>query len=545
MSKFDDFDLILSDFNKVEERLFLSAIKEFAELDPDVVTKTYGHLLKTENLNIQLKYLVLKSIGQLKYKEFIPMIKEVLVKEEKVRLIIEAIHSLMAIGTLPAFKVAVDHIATNKNLEQQDTLEKIVRAVFTKNQLFYHFDLFYRDRGDTSGIEKSSEFLIRHLPDEHIKDILPALTSKYYKIRYEMLHLLKHRPSPLYYTNIYLYFKENFNSADEDLFLLMSEAMIACAVLSKASSKVFQQLKEHVAQLKGNKKILFCITLLKLNTQELLHFIASVYPKLNFERKQLILTNFNRSEYVHYIDFLRELLSQEHNEILLAHIIEIMTQAEDFDFLFDTIDREKGMRKAKILNILLDHVNRDHTNIGYYIRRYVNPNQENKILYLALEYLLKNSADADFPLIKSIFFAGLSADLKVLIVRNINKLDSYHQTLLIDAIFQDISVIRTCKKDFVFSLLGVMNAKVFDQEKEGKMLNYILVMMEEAQFDEIVNFVYFFDRYEIRNAQDSQLIIDEFRLIQNTLLKSNNDENLVRMIHILTRKIEKKMILKK
>lgn len=90
-----------------------------------------------------------------------------------------------------------------------------------------------------------------------------------------------------------------------------------------------------------------------------------------------------------------------------------------------------------------------------------------------------------------------------------------------------------------------MNEKIFDEELEQKVLNRILVMLEEAHFDDIINFIYFFDKYNINNVQDSRLIIDELRLIQNTLLKSSNDSDLVRMIHTLIRSIEKKMILKK
>ena len=90
-----------------------------------------------------------------------------------------------------------------------------------------------------------------------------------------------------------------------------------------------------------------------------------------------------------------------------------------------------------------------------------------------------------------------------------------------------------------------MNAKVFDEESEEKILNRVLVLMEEAPAEELVNFVYFFDKYEISRPEDSQLIIDEFRLIQNTLLKSSSEQNLVRMIHVLIKNIERKMTLKK
>ncbi|MCP5051096.1 MAG: hypothetical protein GY940_28285 [bacterium] len=545
MSKFNDFDLILAEFNKTAERFFLSDIRDFAQENQEVVIKTYGLLLKNKKLNIQLKYLVLKSIGQLKYSEFIPVVKDQLYREDKVRIIIEAVNSLIAMNNLPAFKVVVDFLLKNKNAEYREVLEKNLRTVFSKNQLLYHFDIFYRKRGDVNGIEKSSEYLIEHLPEDYIKDLLPALSSKYYTIRLELLRILKHRPNPIYYSNIYLYFKENIRSMDEELFLALSEALTINASLSKARIRIYQQLKEHVPKLSGNRKILFCIALLKLNTRELIHFISGVYPKLNFDLKMLVLNNFKPEDYIDYMEFVRELVVLEHNETLLDRIIEILVKANDFRYLFEILDAEAGVRKSKILNMILEHVDREPGEIDEYIHKYVTPTQDNAILHLALGFLLKHMADKYYQLIKSIFFSGASYDAKILIIRNVNKFSGYSQKEFMETVFQDLTVIRPFKKDFLFSLLGVLNEKLFDQELEEKILNRILVMMEEAHFDEIVNFIYFFDRYEINNERDSQLIIDELRLIQNTLLKSPDENNMVKMIHGLTRQIEKKMVLKK
>jgi len=545
MSKFDEFDLILSDFNKVEERLFLTDIRTFAEENRDVVIKTYDLLLKSEELNIQLKYLILKSIGELKYKEFVPAVKEALYKEDKVRIIIEAIRCLIAMGDLPAFKVAVDYIAQHKDADYRDSLEKLIRGVFSKNQLLYHYDLFYRRRGDVNGIEKSSDYLIQHLPDENIKDLLPALSSRYYKIRYQMLHILAQRPNPLYYNNIYHYFKEHQDAVDESFFLMLCEALVANAEQSKAKSKIYGKLKEHVPHLKGNKKTLFCITLMKLNTAELIHFVASVYPKLNFERKMLVLTNFNPDEFVHYAAFLHDLLVRENNEVLLGKVVQLLVKSRDFKTLFDTVNNETGVRKEKILNMILEEEEKNPAKIDRFLRHYVSHSQDNKILYLALDYLIRHTPDKDYAKIKSIFFSGVATEIKILIIRNLHRFNGLNQKGFMEEVFKDFTVIASFKKDFLFSLLGVMNEKLFDEELEQKILNRVLVMLEEAHPDDIVNFVYFFDKYDINNTHDSKLIIDEFRLIQNTLLKSSKDDDLVRMIHTLIRNIEKKMILKK
>ena len=110
-----------------------------------------------------------------------------------------------------------------------------------------------------------------------------------------------------------------------------------------------------------------------------------------------------------------------------------------------------------------------------------------------------------------------------------------------EAVFKDISVVNRFKKDFLFSLLGIMNEKTFERDFEELILNRVLILMEESGIDDIVNFVYFFDKYEIENINDLGLIIEEFRMIQNTILKSGGKDDLVRMIHILIKNIEKKM----
>jgi hypothetical protein len=542
MTPFDHFDRILSNFNRVEERLFLNNVREFAEEHPEVVIKTFSMLLKKQKLNIQLKYLALKSIRELKYPELIPTLKETLNQENKVQIISEAVNSLAAIGTLPAYKVITGLMKKQEDNDYKEKLEQGLKTIFTRNQLVYHFDVFFRDRGSVSNIDKSSEFLIKHLPDQNIKELLPGLASRFSKIRMETLRILKSRPNPIYYSTIYYYFKENARTADEELFLLMSEALVNNASLSNAKMKIFQKLKVHQEQLKGDKRNVFSIVLLKLNTREIIPHIVKTYPKLNLDRKLLLFEHLNPGDYLYYMDFIRELLRCEDNQSILAKIVEILVYANDFKYLFETIDIEKGVRKHKLFNMILEH---DPEGIDHYLKKYVTPSQENQILLLSLDYLARHAADNYFELITGIFFSGVSQEIKILVLRNVNKFEPQNQRLFVESIFIDTTVVRDFKKDFLFSLLGVMNAKVFDEELEEKILNRVLVFMEEASVEELVNFVFFFEKYEINNRQDCELIINEFRLIQNTLLKSSSEQDLVRMVHVLIKNIDRKMTLKK
>lgn len=542
MTPVDHFDAILSEFKEVEEHLFLNNVREFAREHPQVVIKTFSLLLKKQELNIQLKYLILKSISELKYPELVPALKETLTHEKKTQIISEAVNSLAAIGTLSAYKVITGLMKQQENNGYKEKLEQALKTIFSRNQLVYHFDVLYRERGDISSIEKSSKFLVRHLPEEHIKELLPGLGSVFSKIRRETLRILKNRPNPIYYSSIYHYFQENAPTADEKHFLLMSEALVNNASLSNARTKIFQNLKVHLEQLQGDKRDVFCIILLKLNTREIISHMVKIYPQLNLQRKLLLLAYLNPGDYLYYMDFIRELLRHEDNQSILAKIVEILVYANDFKYLFETLDLEKGARKHELLNMILEY---DPEGIDDYLKKYVTPSQENQILLLSLEYLAKHAADKYFDLITGIFFSGVSKEIKILIVRNINRLGLQNQMLFLGSIFKDTLVVRDLKKDFLISLLGVMNAKAFEVEVEEKILNWVLVFMEEASIEELVHFVYFFNKYEINNPQDCQLIIDEFRLIRNTLLKSSSEQDLARMIHGIIKDMERKMTLKK
>jgi hypothetical protein len=542
MTPFDRFDLILSDFHRVEEHVFLNHVREFAREHPKVVIKSFSGLLKKQGINLQLKYLVLKSIRELKYPQLIPALKETLNQEDKAQIISETVNSLAAIGTLPAYKAIAGLLKKKESSDFKKKLEQALKTIYSRDQLVYHFDVFFRDRGTLGSIDKSTEFLIKHLPEENIKELLPGLTSRFSKIRRGTLQILRNRPNPIYYSTIYYYFKENAPTADEELFLLMSEALINCASLSNAKIKIFEKLKLQLEQLKGEKRNVFGIVLLKLNTREIIPHLVKIYPGLNLDLKLLLLEHLNPNDYLYYMEFIRQLLRSEDNQNILAKIVGILIYTKDFKYLFASIDIEKGGKKHKLLNMALEH---EPKGIHHYLEKYVTPSQENQILQLSLDWLVRHDADNCFDLVNGIFFSGVSNDIKILILQNIHKFAPQNQQLFLESIFKDTTVIRDFKKDFLISLLGVMNAKVFDEESEEKILNRVLVFMEEASIEELVHFVYFFDRYEINNRQDGELIIKEFRLIQDTLLKSTSEQELARMIHFLIKDIERKITQKK
>jgi hypothetical protein len=112
------------------------------------------------------------------------------------------------------------------------------------------------------------------------------------------------------------------------------------------------------------------------------------------------------------------------------------------------------------------------------------------------------------------------------------------------SVFKDIKVIDHFKKDFLLSLLGLLNEKKLDKEFEDMILNRVLIMMEESRIDDIIHFIYFFDKYEVSNIKDLGLIIDELRLLQDMILKSGRQDDLVRSIHVLIKNIEKRARLK-
>ena len=541
MKVFDEFDLLLTDFNKVEERVFIRNISNFAEVHKEVVIKTYSTLLKEKNINIQLKYLVLKSIGEMKYKEFLPMIRDLLKVEDKVRIIYEGIKSLVRINTLSSYKEIVLFLRDNAETDFTGQIEENLREFFDKNKLVYHFDIFYRQRGEARGIDKSSDFLIKYLPDECIKDIIPALAGGVYRIKYETLKILKNRPNSIFYTPIYNLFKATAKSTDDKFFLLLAEALVVNASLSKLAHKIFLALKRHLTELPGTKRKLLSISLLRLNTPAMIDEVITIYPHLSYNNKLLVFENLDREQYGCFLVFIRKLLTSENNDELLEKITEVLIYAKDYDYLFRVLDEERMLRKEKLLGIIMDF---DPPGIDVYVKDYIHPNMSTKVIDLSMEYILRHAADDYYDMIKNVFFSGIASEIKTLIIRHINRFSPFNQKLFMESVFDDIKVIGRFKKDFLFSMLGVMNEKKFNKEFETLILNRILIIMEESRIDDIINFIYFFDKYEINNEEDMMLIIEELRMIQNTILKSSNKGDLARMIHVLIKGIEKKARMK-
>ncbi|MCP4149066.1 MAG: hypothetical protein GY757_15060 [bacterium] len=537
MNVFKKFDLILADYNKVEERIFLGAIRDFAEDYRVVVIKTFAILLRAPKINIQLKYLVLKSIGELCYKEFTPVLAALLEREDKVQIIYEAVKSLVRINSFAAYKVVVRFLAKNPDADFAVQVEDSLRELFSNNKLLFHFDVFYRDRGTIKNIDSSSNFLINNLPDSEIKELLPAINSKFSKIRHELMRLLKNRPNPLFYSTIYNYFKENAKKCNEAVFLLLCETLVINASLSKMGNKVFPTLRKHVDELSGNKKIILSIILLRLNTSEMIVGVISFYHELGFNWKKLIFENLNPGDFRYYLDFLRDLMVEEDNEDILSKVVEMEIYAGDYDYMFELLKQERKVRRERLLGILLDY---DPPGIENYLKAFLKSSQSNKVLKLSLEYLLRHAANDFFPLIKKILFSGVSIEVKKLIVRNLSKFSDDYRKQLIEAVIENLKVVSQLKKDFLLALLGVMNEKKFQPQFEDKLLNRVLVLLEEASEDEVVNFIYFFDKYEIENRGHMELVIDELRLIQNSILKSGGKDDLVRMLHVLIKNIEKR-----
>ncbi|MCU0284907.1 MAG: HEAT repeat domain-containing protein [Acidobacteria bacterium] len=168
MEIFEDFKWLLSNFNKIDERIFLGNINDFAEKNKEKAVKIYAGLLKDENINTHLKYLTLKSIGKLKYQEFIPIIRQVLNKGEKIQIIHAAADCLVRINTIEAYKTLALYLRENPASDFKMPVEESLHELFRKNRLLYHFDVFYRDReteNEIKHVEKSSEFLVKNLPD--------------------------------------------------------------------------------------------------------------------------------------------------------------------------------------------------------------------------------------------------------------------------------------------------------------------------------------------------------------------------------------------
>ncbi len=534
-----ELELILTSYNKIEERKFISEISDFAEKGRKYILPAFSEIVESESVSLHLKYLVIKTMGVLKYQEFIPILAVMKRPGEKIRIVLEAVRSLVQYGSVEAYKIIVDFIDASHNDEHREPLESQVKEMVSDTPLIYYYDILYRQKiRIQDDLYKGIDLLAENLEESDIAELSRIFETESTTLSHGLLMVMEQNPSRVYYANIYRYFTKRLKVSAEREFRLILNTLVSCALLFGSRDKIFNNLKKHIPELRGLKRNIYIMTLLRFGKDETVDYITEVYQELPAKHKAAVFDNLQHN--FRGRDFARQQMLLEPEELVVDSIISFLAAAGDTVFL-SSIARDKPEdMKVKVLDMVLSVENQD---VSEDVADFIVPGSNSESVRMVLKYILNRKADKYYDLVKDVWNSDPSADIRSTIVRNCATFNPFNREKVLEMVFDSVSEHRGPDKDLLITVSGIINSGEHDITVVRDYVNRILVMMEQAEAEEIVNYIYFFDTTEIEDADLWDLIKDELRMVQNTLLVEKKEEQMVKMIHYLIKKIDKKLLL--
>ncbi len=532
----DKIDFVLSEFNKVEELKFINNLKELYYQDKNILINRLKNLLLDEKLNIHLKYLIIRFINDVNEVGYFDTLKELLFREDKIMIINEILQYFVNQNSLKSFKTIKQYKKTDMARDNILKINGFLNAMYSKNPLIYHFDVLLSQKR-VKKLEVSTNYLISNIKKGELDELVYVLNELDKEYAIEVLKILVHYPDKVYYKFILQYAESNIYSANYDDFKIIAKALINSGMRIKSKNDVFKMLKEILLKLDDKKLIYFAILMLKINTKAMIKTIIKFYGKLTIEEKLLFLDSLDLKEKDSYMNFLKDLVIKENNKDLIKRLIYVFVKNNEINFLFENLSLMSNVKRNQIVSSIIEE---GIVGLDEYMIKILNTDLEDNLLKLIVQYLIKYSPNKYIKKFIELFFSGIGIEIKEIIIKNIPNLNSKNLNEFVKKLNENVECLLNFKKYYLISILKVLKDNKLDENYHNELIRNILILLEESEVDEIVDFIYFFDNYDIKDRKLAKLIIDEFRMIENTLLISSNDNELVRMIYVLIRKIRKK-----
>ena len=283
------------------------------------------------------------------------------------------------------------------------------------------------------------------------------------------------------------------------------------------------------------RKTYFILHLLHLDMADLFEEALLIYPDLNLEEKVVFFDNLDNEKYPVYSQFIRNQIQHETKEEILFKIIRILLANREYDLIFDTAFRMKGTRREILVNLIIEA---EESGLSQYFARFLSLTEMNAVLVASIGYIMSQEPDEFYVEIHKILFSGVERQIKQKIIRNIKHFNSRNRKRILRQILSHAIVLKGIEKDFLLMIIALQDEEILDASMLDKLLNKVLTMMEETDPENLVNFIYFFDSFKVNTDEHRLFIIEELKMVQNTLFRSNADDTLVNLIYKLVRKME-------
>jgi hypothetical protein len=496
----------------------------------------FARLLTQPETNIHLRFLLLSAIGQPPDNAWLPVLTPVLARERNIRVLNEALNALVRLGSTKAYLTLLAFWRGQTSEDVKSHALTRLEAMARAETLILHLDALLRRSDDSKALAAGADYLIEHLPGESLGDLVPYLESEPDLPRLHILRILRDRPDGSHVVHLFAFFQRHAAEMHGELFQVAAEAMVNHAVLMPRPGQIFNRLNELRASLGPEERIGFALLLLKLDSAALLPELQPLYASFSSDRRIRFLANLNPRDGDSFRPFLRRELRQENMPQPLQHIVVKLLATGDAAFLFDTLQRETGLRRRLILEFMIAA---GPPGLEKYIAALLRQAPDDQAALLAIEYLLKHDPDNYATVLRAVLGSGLSDEVKRKIVRSLPLFAPPNILAFINQFFEHRWYGQGLKKDFLIALARVLHDHSLPFNVEDRIVNNVLIGLEEAEPADIVHFMTFFEAYTIKTQNHSGLICGEWRLIQQAVLKNTQDQALVKPIYKYIQKTEK------
>lgn len=527
---------LLERFNRLEEEPFLRALGEVVAAERAAAAAEFAVLLGAAEISVQLKYLLLKGIQSFPGDDFLPAVERTLASETRARLILESLTALWRIGSIPAYKSLARFAASPSAAPLAERVQEARRQFLERHPLVYHFDVFFRRRAEVKNPESSANYLAEHLADEYFRDILPAVESPEESLAAAALLLLRRRPQPAVLPFVVRFFRTRAAALAPLLFRRAAETLTTLARSSPIRDAVFSGLSEMLPRLDEEKRRLLSILLLQLDTAAQMAVLAQHYDGFSLEEKLLFLDSFDLDQAPRFLDFARRLLRSEDHPDLLRRIVRWLEAGRDWEHFFRQAAAATPARRKCLLGLVLEN---SPAGIAAFLTPYLEHPDDDALLLSVVEYILEHEANSHFDSLFRILHGGAGDDVKDRIAARVGVFSAENGQRIIRSLVEERRGGAAAARRALYTILRFREMVQADPKWEEWLLDRILVRMEEAESEALVHYVHFFDKYRFPRPEQTALIVAELKLIQNTLLRSSDPQQLVKTIHLLIHRLER------
>ncbi len=533
-----EVSLLLANYADIDEKKFLERIITAAGRDQDYLFPRMSALAVAAETPAHLKYLLFKAMGLLARREFLPVLEKSVRDEQKIRLALQALESLLLIPSPLVLRIL-------ERLNQGEQRPEITAAI--NNQLkqlaLSNPVLFYcrrLEQGLVAAIDDPAlEFLSKKLDDGGVDELLLFLDNGREETVTAIALLLRKRPRPGAVLPLLAALREHFKSMSREGLRLLLQVLAAHLPSLRFREGALREIQALAEQADGWRRRSLGIMLAVM--AEDLAGLNDLFLELDGDEKEFLfnmLTALNDPAV--FVPTLSGWTETEENSRSLQFIAAIMSASEGglekALKLVSTAAPEKALWLLRGIRSGLRGAYPDQGEISSLLARTMADEQLQLEL---LETLFLGDAASAFDTCREVFLKTRFPAVRRMMVKNLEKFDPDQVYRLTREALQAVKPRWPMLSELLPAAAARFSNSELSSDQEAELITPLLVMLEKAAVKDLNPFVQFLDRCPVRTEEIRTLVVDELRMVLNTVLESKGPESLVKALHQLIKKLER------